>query len=81
LRKNLTLDEKKVLVRKQRARKMEENKETVFRMNGDVVPLDRLMRHEKRQKEEEEEGQNAFGAASPTGELNKPPIYLDSFSD
>ncbi len=58
---------------------MEEDKETVFWMNGDVIPLDRLLRHEKRQKEEEQ--QNLLGVATPAGRLNKTSIRLDSFSD
>jgi hypothetical protein len=62
---------------------MEENKETIFWMNGDVIPLDRLIRHEKEaRKEEKEEEQNLLDVASSAGEkLNDTPAFLEYFSD
>jgi hypothetical protein len=62
---------------------MRENKETVFWMNGDVIPLDRLIRHEKQsQKEEEEEENNFLEVASSAGQqLNDTSAFLDYFSD
>ena len=62
---------------------MEENKETIFWMNGDVIPLDRLIRHEKEtRKEGEEEDQNLLDVASSAGQqLNDTPTFLDYFSD
>jgi hypothetical protein len=63
---------------------MEENKETIFWMNGDVIPLDRLIRHEKetRKEEEEEEEQNLLDVASSAGQqLNDTPAFLEYLSD
>jgi hypothetical protein len=62
---------------------MEENKETIFWMNGDVIPLDRLIRHEKEaRKEEKEEEQNLLDVASSAGQqLNDTPAFLEYFSD
>jgi hypothetical protein len=57
---------------------MEENKETIFWMNGD-----RLIRHEKEtRKEGEEEDQNLLDVASSAGQqLNDTPAFLEYFSD
>ena len=52
-------------------------------MNGDVIPLDRLIRHEKEtRKEEEEEDQNLLDVASSAGQqLNDAPAFLEYFSN
>jgi hypothetical protein len=50
-------------------------------MNGDVIPLDRLIRHEKEARKEEEE-QNLLDIASSAGEkLNDTPAFLEHFSN
>jgi hypothetical protein len=61
---------------------MEENKETIFWMNDDVIPLERLIRHEKETQKEEGEEQNLLDVAFSAGQqLNDTPTFLDYFSD
>jgi hypothetical protein len=61
---------------------MEEHKETIFWMNGDVIPLDRLIRHEKETRKEAEEEQNLLDVASSAGQqLNDTRAFLEYFSN
>jgi hypothetical protein len=71
-RKNLKDKEKRTLEHKYEVRKAQ-NKETVFQMNGDVIPIEKIRRN-KKGKRAEEQPQSAI--MSPLGNVDPKFLFL-----